>query len=445
MASGGDVAVEAADRAMGAPGASVTSGAGGDLGGEGCRCGKCGHGARAAHRKAVAAFVALREEYAAGRGIPAGLTRSAGAARQWISDELTLSARTLTEHAAATRTTWLDSVHRGTLRALWGAVAALLLGQALTAVGDGWTAHRTATLTAAVALALGGTVTAWRHRGHGGVLAPLTGEDQRLSTSRTVAAGWFGVAVFAMLTAVAGNVLPGGAPHPSEADAALAGRAALSPPMLLVLLTVCGTAVAARAVVAARVRAGRLQKPAAERPRAVDLFADDAGRADLAATQYLLVNAAVAALALTVVIGPPGLVPPSAGWVTAALVVVSAAGYLAAKCDEGGRPVILSVVRAREPGDLPAPIRPGDDIEIRGTGFVPPGARTPDLLARIVVRIGAVHVPVPLVPGPGGFTNPADATLTVPVPADIEPGPTEIRVITASGAESAGWVAEVGE
>ncbi|GAA3165565.1 membrane protein [Streptomyces ramulosus] len=390
--------------------------------------------------------MALREEYAAGRGIPAGLTRSAGAARQWISDELTLSARNLTEHAAATRAAWLDSVHRGTLRTLWGAAAVLLLGQALTAVGSGWTAHRTATLTAAVALALGGTVTAWRHRGHGGVLAPLTGEDQRLSTSRTVAAGWFGVAVFAVLTAVAGNVLPGGAvPSPVAADGALSGRAALSPPMLLVLLTVCGTAVAARAVVAARVRAGRLQKPAAERPRAVDLFADDGGRADLAATQYLLVNAVVAALALTVVIGPPGLVRPSAGWVAAALVVVSAAGYLAAKCDEGGRPVILSVVRAREPGDLPAPIRPGDDIEIRGTGFVPPGARTPDLLSRIVVRIGTVHVPVPLVPGPGGFSSPADAALTVPVPADIEPGPTEIRVITASGAESAARVVEMGE
>ncbi|MEU3709297.1 hypothetical protein [Streptomyces catenulae] len=429
---------------MGAPGAGGVPGAGGGPGGEGCRCGRCGHGARAAHRKAVAAFVALREEYAAGRGIPAGLTRSAGAARQWVSDELTLSARNLTEHAAATRATWLDAVHRGTLRTLWGAVAALLLGQALTAVGGGWTAHRTATLTAAVALALGGTVTAWRHRGHGGVLAPLTGEDQRLSTSRTVAAGWSAVAVLAVLTAVTGNVLPGGA-VPVAADGALSGRAALAPPLLLVLLTVGGTAVAARAVVAARVRTGRLQKPAAERPRAVDLFADDAGRADLAATQYLLVNTVVVALALTVVLGPPGLVRPSAGWVTAALVVVSAAGYLAAKCDEGGRPVILSVVRAREPGDLPAPIRPGDDIEIRGTGFVPPGARTPDLLSRIVVRIGTVHVPVPLVPGPGGFTSPADAALTVPVPADIDPGPTEIRVITASGAESAPWTAEVGE
>ncbi|MFF9477866.1 hypothetical protein [Streptomyces sp. NPDC014733] len=431
---------------MGAPGAGMTPGTSDGAGGEGCRCGRCGHGARAAHRKAVAAFVALREEYAAGRGIPAGLTRSAGAARQWISDELTLSARGLTAHAAATRTAWLDAVHRSTLRTLWGAVAALLLGQALTAVGGGWTAHRTATLTAAVALALGGTVTAWRHRGHGGVLAPLTGEDQRLSTSRTVAAGWFGVAVFAVLTAVTGNVLPGGAvPPPVAADGALSGRAALAPPMLLVLLTVGGTAVAARAVVAARVRTGRLQKPAAERPRAVDLFADDAGRADLAATQYLLVNVVVAALALTVVSGPPGLVRPSAGWAVAALVVVSAAGYLAAKCDEGGRPVILSVVRAREPGDLPAPIRPGDDIEIRGTGFVPPGARTPDLLSRIVVRIGTVHVPVPLVPGPGGFASPADAALTVPVPADIDPGPTEIRVITASGAESAVRVVEVGE
>ena len=65
---------------------------------------------------------------------------------------------------------------------------------------------------------------------------------------------------------------------------------------------------------------------------------------------------------------------------------MSAATYLAGKYAEGGRPVILSVVRAREAGDLDAPIRTGDDIEIRGAGFVPPGAQSADRLARMVVR-----------------------------------------------------------
>lgn len=45
---------------------------------------------------------------------------------------------------------------------------ALLLGQALTALGTGWTAARTAGLAAAVVVALGLTAAAWWHRAHGG-------------------------------------------------------------------------------------------------------------------------------------------------------------------------------------------------------------------------------------------------------------------------------------
>ena len=86
------------------------AGTGGPEGGGACLCGRCPHGARAGHRQAVAAFVALREEFAAGRGVPAGLAHSAGAARQWVSDELTLSARTLAERAAAEGVAWLAAV-----------------------------------------------------------------------------------------------------------------------------------------------------------------------------------------------------------------------------------------------------------------------------------------------------------------------------------------------
>ena len=134
---------------------------------------------------------------------------------------------------------------------------------------------------------------------------------------------------------------------------------------------------------------------------------------------------------------------PDVPWGLAALVAISAATYFAGKYAEGGRPVILSVVRAREAGDLDAPIRTGDDIEIRGAGFVPPGAATPDLLARLTVRIGAVHVHVPLIPVPGGFANPTDGVLTVPVPVDVEPGRTELRVVTAGGAESAPYLLDI--
>ena len=110
--------------------------------------------------------------------------------------------------------------------------------------------------------------------------------------------------------------------------------------------------------------------------------------------------------------------------------------YVAGKYAEGGRPVILSVVRSREAGDLDGPIRTGDDIEIRGLGFVPPGASGPDALTRLVVRIGSVHAHVPLVPVAGGFANPTDTALTVPLPADVEPGRVEVWVVTAAGVET---------
>jgi hypothetical protein len=47
-----------------------------------------------------------------------------------------------------------------------------------------------------------------------------------------------------------------------------------------------------------------------------------------------------------------------------------------------------------------------------------------------------VHVHVPLVPVPGGFSNPTDAVLTVPVPVDVEPGRVEVQVVTAAGVET---------
>ncbi|MGD3106887.1 hypothetical protein [Streptomyces sp. YGL11-2] len=405
-----------------------------------CRCGRCPHGAREGHRQAVAAFAALREDFAAGRGVPAGLAHSAGAARQWVSDELTLSARALAERAAAEGAGWPGAVQGRTLMAVWAAVVALLLGQALTAIGTGWTTSRTAGLTAAVVLALGATAAAWRHRAHGGALAPVIGEDRRFSTSRAVAAGWVLAVLYAVLM-LAVQLAAASGPH--QRRRLLSGLELNSSGGLLSLLAVgCGVAVLAYGLTAGRIRSGRVQKVPAERPRAADLLADDAGRGSLTDAQYALLNASLLALTLVRLATNPDQLP-SVPWGLVILAVLSGVTYLAGKSVAGGRPVILSVVRSREVGDLAAPIRTGDDIEIRGTGFVPPGAGAPDRLARTVVRIGAVHVPVPLVPVAGGFANPTDGVLTVPVPVDVEPGTVEVRVITAAGVETAGYRIDV--
>ncbi|MGW0909787.1 hypothetical protein [Streptomyces sp. NPDC002853] len=401
--------------------------------GGGCTCGDCPHGAREGHRRAVAAFLAKRDELAAGQGLPAAVAHSAGASRQWVSDELTQSAYDVAERGRAEGQAWLAHLWRRTAAVVWVGVGVLLLVQALTAIGAGWTLARTAGVLAAAVVAALLTGAGYAHRARGGILAPLIGEDNRLSTSRAVAACWVLLLVFAVLVLV--GELAGASGH-RERDELIAGldlsRAAGA---VTVLAVVCGVAVLVRRVVGLRVLGQRLQKVPADRPRAADLLTDDAGRGSFADAQYVLVSA-VAMIFAAVRLARRSEQLPDLPWGLALLVLVSAATYLAGKYAEGGRPVILSVVRAREAGDLDAPIRTGDDIEIRGAGFVPPGGQTADRLARMVVRIGTVHVHVPLVPVPGGFTNPTDASLTVPVPVDVEPGRVDVQVITAAGVET---------
>ncbi|MFF5945931.1 hypothetical protein ACFY7X_35330, partial [Streptomyces althioticus] len=193
-----------------------------------------------------------------------------------------------------------------------------------------------------------------------------------------------------------------------------------------------------------RILAQRLQKVPAHRPRAADLLTDDSGRGAFTDIQYVAISAVALAFAAVRLARRPDQLP-DLPWGLAVVVLISAATYLAGKYAEGGRPAILSVVRAREPGDLDGPIRTGDDIEIRGTGFVPPGAQTAEHLSRMVVRIGAVDVHGPLVPVTGGFRNPTDTVLTVPVPADVEPGSLEVQVVTAAGVPTNRYTVQITE
>ncbi|MDG9716874.1 hypothetical protein [Streptomyces sp. DH24] len=406
----------------------------------GCTCGDCPHGARAGHRRAVAAFLARRDEFAAGQGLPAAVAHSASASRQWVSEELTQSAELIAERSRAEGDAWLASLWRRTACVVWAAVVLLLLVQALTAVGGGWTAARTAGLLAAVVVAGGLTAASWFHRARGGALAPVIGEDNRLSTSRAVAAAWVLFLAYAVLVLVGRLAAASG---PRERDALLAGlELARGAGVVTVLAVVCAIAVLVRRVVGLRVLGQRLQKVRADRPRAADLLTDDSGRGTFADIQYVVLGAVALAFAAVRLARRPDQLP-DLPWGLAVLVLVSAATYVAGKYAEGGRPVILSVVRSREAGDLDAPIRTGDDIEIRGAGFVPPGAQTADRLSRMVVRIGTVHVHVPLVPVTGGFSNPTDTLLTVPVPADVEPGRREVQVVTAAGVETNRYTIDV--
>ncbi|MFF1683462.1 hypothetical protein ACFVYG_46480 [Streptomyces sp. NPDC058256] len=408
--------------------------------GGGCTCGDCPHGAREGHRRAVAEFLAKRDQLASGQGLPAAVAHSASASRQWVSDELTQSADVVAERGRLDGEAWLGRMWRRTAYAVWGVAVALLLVQALTAIGAGWSAARTAGLLAALVVSGALTGAGYLHRARGGALAPLIGEDNRLSTSRVVAGGWVLFVVYAVLVLV--GQLAAASAHGMR-DELIAGlELARGAGVVTVVAVVCGIAVLVRRVVGLRVLGQRLQKVRADRPRASDLLTDDSGRGSFADIQYVVICAVALVFAGVRLARRPSQLP-DLPWGLAVLVLVSAATYLAGKWAEGGRPVILSVVRAREAGDLDAPIRTGDDIEIRGAGFVPPGAGTADRLSRMVVRIGPVHVHVPLVPVAGGFSNPTDAVLTVPVPVDVEPGRVEVQVVTAAGVETNRCVIDV--
>ncbi|MFF4657119.1 hypothetical protein [Streptomyces sp. NPDC001381] len=408
----------------------------------GCTCGDCPHGAREGHRRAVAAFLLKRDEFAAGQGLPAAVAHSASASRQWVSEELTQSANLVAERGRVEGEAWLSRLWLRTALTVWTAVVLLLLVQALTAIGAGWTSARTAGLLAALVVAGALTAASWFHRARGGALAPVVGEDNRLSTSRAVAAAWVLLVAYAVLVLVGRLAAASG--H-TERDTLIAGLGlARGAGAVTVLAVVCGIAVLVRRVVGLRVLGQRLQKVRAHRPKAADLLTDDSGRGTFADIQYVVINAVALVFAAVRLARRPDQLP-DLPWGLAVVVLVSAATYLAGKYAEGGRPVILSVVRSREAGDLDAPIRTGDDIEIRGAGFVPPGAQTADRLSRMVVRIGPVHVHVPLVPVTGGFDNPTDAVLTVPVPADVEPGRVEVQVVTAAGVETNRYAIDVTE
>ncbi|MFF9816896.1 hypothetical protein [Streptomyces sp. NPDC014006] len=408
----------------------------------GCTCGDCPHGAREGHRRAVAAFLNRRDEYAAGQGLPVAVAHSASASRQWVSEELTQSAALVAVRGRAEGEAWLTGLWRRSACTVWAAVVVLLLVQALTAIGAGWSGARTAGLLAALAVAVVLTAASWFHRARGGVLAPVIGEDNRLSTSRAVAACWVLFVAYAVLVPAARLAAASG--H-RERDALIAGLGlARGAGLVTVLAVVCAIAVLVRRVVGLRVLGQRLQKVRADRPRAADLLTDDSGRGAFADLQYVVISAVALVFAAVRLARRPDQLP-DLPWGLAVVVLISAATYVAGKYAEGGRPVILSVVRAREAGDLDGPIRQGDDIEIRGAGFVPPGAQGADRLSRMTVRIGAVHVHVPLIPVTGGFSNPTDNALTVPVPADVEPGRVEVQVVTAAGVETNRYTIDVTE
>jgi hypothetical protein len=396
---------------------------------------------RQEYERELAEFAERCREYAQNEGVPAALSHSESGARQWISDELSRRAGRLAVASRAENSAWLALAGRWTMRGSWLVAAVVAAVDLATApIAGSWTLPRTAVLFAFAALALLITGLSLVHSEVGGLLCFMVGADGRLSPAKALGLLWgaalttalvyFAVEDFAAATNAEHSAINAAIAHPRWEYLAL-----LAAPIVVSILT--------NAVAAARMRRRAVPYLPGQRSQLRDLVLDETGFGSLASAVWLpSYLAAVIFLIAGLAKNPYQLpeLPATVVWISLASAVL----YAVVRLLESRQPVLVSVVRVRPPGGLDGPIRQGDEIEIRGLGFVPPAASAPDQLARIVVKLGPIHIHVPLVPGTeSGFTNPTDSSVTVPIPYDVDPGPWTVRVVTAAGLETDDYALDI--
>jgi hypothetical protein len=401
----------------------------------------CHCSVRQDYDRELAQFIERCRELAHGDGVPAAVSHSEDGARQWVSDELTRRAGRLAVVARKENSAWLQFVGRQTMRGAWALLAVvLIIDLATLPLSDDWTLPRTATPLAFLAFAALFTLLGAVHSDIGGVLCYLVGVDGRMSLPRTLGLLWaatlftgfvyFGVEDIAAGSEQQRSIVSAAISHPRLEYLALLGI-----PVLVAVVT--------GAVSSARMRRRDTAYLPGQRSQLRDLLVEESGLGSLAAAVWLPVNLVAV---LFIIVGldknPYELpeVPGSLVWLAIGCAVL----YTGVKLTEVRRPVLVSVVRVRTPGESDGPVRPGDEIEIRGLGFVPAAASAPDQLARVVVKLGPIHIHVPLIPDTeGGFANPTDTSVTVPIPFEVEPGPWTVRVVTSAGLESSDYPLDI--
>jgi hypothetical protein len=350
-------------------------------------------------------------------------------------------AQRLAVAARAENSAWLALAGRWTMRGSWALLLLVAVIDLVTAPIRGtWTLPNTAVLFAFAALALLITGLSLVHSEVGGLLCFMVGADGRLSPAKALGLLWgaalstalvyFAVEDFAAGTSAERADVNSSISHPHWQYLAL-----LVAPILVSVVT--------NAVAAARMRRRSVPYLPGQRSQLRDLVVDETGVGSLASAVWLPSYAAAVIFLIAGLVKNPyqlPALPATVVWISLAAAVL----YAVVRLVEARQPVLVSVVRVRPPGGLDGPIRQGDEIEIRGLGFVPPAAGAPDQLARIVVKLGPIHIHVPLVPGiESGFTNPTDTSVTVPIPYDVDPGPWTVRVVTASGLETDDYALDI--
>jgi hypothetical protein len=242
-----------------------------------------------------------------------------------------------------------------------------------------------------------------------GALAILTGEDGRVSTSRTVALAWTVVVVYILFALIIAN--------PKSWGDALGN---LSPTYLLLLGFPYASLVLAKATVSTRVANGTLAKNEPEEgPSLAQLFNDDSGNPDVFDVQYVAFNV-VAMVFVLVAFARAGLATGFPSIPTGILTLTGgpAAVYLSNKLMPGDAPAIFSV--------SPAQIRVGQGFTVIGQNLAgsAPGSSPP------VVTVGGLRV------ADGGTVSPTSLTVTAPdVGADLG-RPVAVAVTNATGLQA---------
>jgi hypothetical protein len=242
----------------------------------------------------------------------------------------------------------------------------------------------------------------------------LIGQDNRVSTSKTIAVAWT-LVVAALLTAmVYANLLNHAQALNATNSSGVVGQYALlfGGPL--------GAAILAKGIVTGQVNKDpSLKPPAATGPSPADLVNNDSNNVDLGDFQYVLFNLVALFFVMATILHDPAKGLPHVPDVLLGLTSVSAAGYV-------GKKALPATDLATASID-PAHAHAGDPVTIKVTGLTPPAQ--PD--ARFWVRFGPTDpgqiIKQPVVAG--------SATLTLNAPALPAPPqhPVDVSLVTATG------------
>jgi len=238
----------------------------------------------------------------------------------------------------------------------------------------------------------------------------LVGQDNRLSTSKTVATVWTYLLASALLSFVVAKWMGHGQALQNQIANGLQSQygVLVGGPL--------GAAILAKGIVSSQTAAGTAAKPPApskDEPKAAQLVSNDQAETDLGDLQYVLFNVVALVFFFGEFLRAPVSGLPVLPDLLVGLTTLSAIGYVGKKTLTSGAPTITDV--------QPESAGPGALVRISGAGLVENGAEPTE------IRFGSATTTVAAALIEHG------SVLEVNVPSDASPGRVDLMVKTASG------------